>query len=57
MISKCPDYEMPKCANDGNGGIKTIYYIDKKDIKFVDGKMIIKRKYGKHKREIIKQVL
>lgn len=37
--------------------IKAVYYIDKKDVKFINGKMVIKRKYGKHKRKIIKEVL
>ena len=43
---------MEKCNDNLN--IVAYYFIDEKDLKYENGYVRIKRKYGKHKREIIK---
>lgn len=43
---------MKKCNDKLN--IVAYYIIDEKDLKYKNGKFRLKRKYGKHKREVIK---
>jgi hypothetical protein len=43
---------MNKCNDKLN--IVAYYIIDEKDVKYENGNVILKRKYGKHKREVIK---
>lgn len=44
--------KMNQCNDKIN--IVAYYFIDEKDLKYENGKVRLKRKYGKYKREIIK---
>lgn len=44
---------MDYCNGSSCGGVKKIILFKSSDVKYVDGQLTMKRKYGKFKREVI----